>query len=185
MFQAIQRRASDWQHQAFLEFHGLVRGLMVKALGPHAEIEELVDDVFLSFFEAAHRVRAAETLRGYVVSITMNRIRTEIRARRRRAALYSLSGGQEEMERRPGSDDPKAKAALIQLGNVLEELHEEERAVFLLRSLEGMPMADVAATLGISEATAHRRARRASEHVLKKVRRNALLSDYIRDRTEP
>jgi RNA polymerase sigma factor (sigma-70 family) len=112
----------------------------------------------------------------------MNRIRTEIRGRRRRAALYKFSGATEEMERRASTDDPKAKAALIQLGNVLEELSADERAVFLLRSLEDMTMADVAETLGISEATAHRWARRASEHVLKKVRRNALLSDYIRDR---
>jgi RNA polymerase sigma-70 factor, ECF subfamily len=182
LYRAIREQTPGWQHQAFMEFHGLVRGLMIKALGPHAEVEELVDEVFLNFFEAAQRIRSAETLRSYVVSIAMNQIRTELRARRRRAALYKFSTS-DEMERKPGTDDPKAKAALIQLGNVLDELSEEDRTVFLLRSLEGMPIAEVAELMGISEATAHRRSKRASEHVLKKVRRNALLSDYIRDRT--
>lgn len=184
LFHAIRHQLPGWQQRAFEEFHGLVRGLLIKALGPRAEIEELVDDVFLSLFESARRIRSADKVRSYVVSITMNRVRTEIRNRRRRAAIYRLSGGADELERKAGHDDPKAKAALIQLSHVLGELSAEDRAAFLLRSVEGLPMVEVARILGISESTAHRRTRRAADFVMKKVRRNALLCDYIRDRTE-
>jgi DNA-directed RNA polymerase specialized sigma24 family protein len=53
-----------------------------------------------------------------------------------------------------------------------------------------MPFAEIAEALSISESTAHRRARRANEHVMKKIARNALLCDYIRgehwrDRRKP
>lgn len=175
----------DWRRIAFVEFHGLVQRLILKALGPAAETDELLDDVFLSFFESAHRIRDSAKVKSYLVSITMNRIRREIRRRRRQAFFFKLMGNSEDMNQRPGSDDPKARAALVQLHRVLEELDADERSAFLLRNLESMPFPEIAEVLGISESTAIRWARRASEHVMKRVGRNALLCDYVRDRSEP
>jgi transposase len=43
-------------------------------------------------------------------------------------------------------------------------------------------MAEIASALKVSESTAKRWVRRANEHVLKRVSRNALLADYIQDR---
>lgn len=179
LYAKIHRKDKSWQREAFDRYYGLVHRLLVRALGPGADIEELVDDVFLSFFESAQRIQAADKIRSYVVSITMNRLRAEIR-RRKRAEFLRWTGVIEEPDQNAGHDDPKAKAALIQLSRILDELNAEERATFLLRSLEGMPFAEIAEALSISESTAHRRARRANEHVMKKVARNALLCDYIR-----
>lgn len=189
LYAKIHRKDASWQREAFDRYHGLVHRLLTRALGPTADIEELVDDVFLSFFQSAQRIQSSEKIRSYVVSITMNRLRAEIR-RRKRAEFLRWTGVIEEIDQNPGHDDPKAKAALIQLSRILDELHAEERATFLLRSLEGMPFAEIAEALSISESTAHRRARRANEHVMKKVARNALLCDYIRaehwrDRRKP
>jgi RNA polymerase sigma-70 factor (ECF subfamily) len=179
LYAKIHRKDKSWQRDAFDRYHSLVHRLLTRALGPGADIEELVDDVFLSFFESAQRIQSSEKIRSYVVSITMNRLRAEIR-RRKRAEFLRWTGVIEEIEQKPGQDDPKAKAALIQLSRILDELNAEERATFLLRSLDGMPFAEIAEVLSISESTAHRRARRANEHVMKKVARNALLSDFIR-----
>lgn len=179
LYAKIHRKDKSWQREAFDRFHGLVHRLLVRALGPSADIEEMVDDVFLSFFDNAQRIQAADKIRSYLVSITMNRLRAEIR-RRKRTEFLRWTGVLEEPDQSPGHDDPKAKAALIQLSRILDELSAEERATFLLRSLEGMPFAEIAEALSISESTAHRRARRATEHVMKKVARNALLCDYIR-----
>jgi RNA polymerase sigma-70 factor (ECF subfamily) len=181
LFWKIHRKEAGWQREAFDQFHGLVHRLLVRALGPGADIEELLDDVFLSFFDSAARVHDPEKLRSYLVSITMNRLRAEIR-RRRRAEFLQRWTGVSDPDHNPGSDDPKAKAALIQLSRILGELNAEERAVFLLRNVDGMAFGEIAESLSISESTAHRRARRASEHVMKKVARNALLCDYIRER---
>jgi RNA polymerase sigma-70 factor (ECF subfamily) len=123
-------------------------------------------------------------MRSYVVSITMNRIRHEIRRRKRQDLFQRLMGKAEDIDHRPGSDDPKAKAALIQLDRILGELHGDERSAFLLRSLEGMAYVEIAEALNISESTALRWTRRATEHVMKRVGRNALLCDYIRERSD-
>jgi RNA polymerase sigma-70 factor (ECF subfamily) len=170
---AIQNDAPGWKRQVFDEFHGLVHGLFMRSLGPRAEISDLVGDAFVTFFENAHRIRTAEAVRSYLVSIVMNLVRREVRRRKRRELLY-----------KPGPDDPKAKAALIQLSRILDDLGADERAAFVLHSLEGMRLAEIADVLRVSLSTAKRRVQRANEHVLKRVSRNALLADYIRDRTE-
>jgi RNA polymerase sigma-70 factor, ECF subfamily len=183
LFTAIMRGTPGWQNRAYHEYQSLVRGLVVKSLGPKGDVEDVVGDVFLRFLENARRIRSAEGVRSYLVSITMNSVRREARKRKRRALFQRFFSGSDEMERRPGLDDPKAKAALIQLSRILEELSVGDRAAFVLRCMEGLPIAEVADVLRISQSTAKRRARRASERVLKRVSRNALLADYVRDKT--
>lgn len=179
---AVSSRSSDWQRQSFEQYHGLVHGLVLKCLGPNAETMDLVSEVFVKFFENAHRIRSQSAVRSYLVSITMNAIRGEVRRRKRRELLLKLSGLTPELEQEPGQDDPKAKAALIQLSRILDELGANARMAFVLHSLEGMHMAEIASALKVSESTAKRWVRRANEHVLKRVSRNALLADYIQDR---
>ena len=181
---AIRNDAPGWKRQVFDEFHGLVHGLFMRSLGPRAEISDLVGDAFVTFFENAHRIRTAEAVRSYLVSIVMNLVRREVRRRKRRELLYKLSGAPGELEHEPGQDDPKAKAALIQLYRILDGLGADERAAFVLHSLEGMRLAEIAEVLRVSLSTAKRRVQRANEHVLKRVSRNALLADYIRDRSD-
>ena len=48
--------------------------------------------------------------------------------------------------------------------------------------MEGMQIAEIAQALNMSHSTAKRRVRRANEHVFKRVSRNALLADYIREK---
>lgn len=183
LFAAIMSGSGGWQKRAYTEYQSLVRGLVVKSLGPKGDIEDIVSEVFLRFLENARRIRSPQGVRSYIVSITMNSVRREARKRKRRALFQKVFSGSEEMERKPGLDDPKAKAALIQLSRILDELSTDDRAAFVLRCMEGLPLAEVASILRISHSTAKRRTRRASERVLKRVSRNALLADYVRDRT--
>ncbi len=176
---AITSNKADWQRRAFDEYHGLVHGLLLKTLGPRAEIADLVGDVFVMFFENAHRIRQSSAVRSYLVSITMNVARRELRARRRRRLLQGLIGWPRDSEREASPDDPKAKAALSQLSRIIDELSPDERTAFVLHSLENMEVAEIAQALGVSESTAKRRVRRANEHLLKRVGRNALLADYL------
>jgi RNA polymerase sigma factor (sigma-70 family) len=176
---AITSDGPNWRERAFDEFHGLVHGLLLKTLGPRAEISDLVGDVFVMFFSNAHRIRLASAVRSYMVSITMNVARREARLRRRREFFQGLMGSPRDYDYEPGPDDPKAKAALIQLSRIVDELAPDERAAFVLHNLEHMAISEIASTLGVSESTAKRRVRSANEHVLKRVGRNALLADYV------
>lgn len=179
LYEAIIANVPGWQQRAFDEFHQVVQRLLLRSLGPNAEIGDLMGDVFLTFFENAHRIRLAGGVRSYLVSITMNIVRREVRRSRRRRLIYGPGSTSGDLDVKPGHDDPSAKAALIQLSRILEELDAEERAAFVLHGMEGMQIAEIAQALGISHSTAKRRVRRANEHVCKRVSRNALLADYI------
>lgn len=179
---AIIRGDAGWQRRAFDAFHGMVHGLLIKCLGPRAEIADLVGDTFVVFFSNAHRIRHEPAVRSYLVSITMNIARREIKQRKRRQSFQRFAGSVSDYEQEASADDPKAKAALIQLSRILDELSADERAVFVLSNLEGLRVLEVAAALGISESTVKRRVRRANAHVLNRVSRNALLSDYVQAR---
>lgn len=183
LFEAIRRDTGDWQRLAFDTYYRLVQGLLVKALGPHGDIEDLVSDVFVGFFESARNIRQASGVRSYIVSIALNVVRREVRQRKRRRLIYKLVGGPQDWERGTSTDDPKAKAAFLQLSRILDDIDTEERIAFVLSGLEGLAMGEIAEVLGVSLSTAKRRVRRANEHVLKRVRRNALLADYIREKS--
>src|SRR5690606_31711244 len=87
-------------------------------------------------------------------------------------------------DRIPNSDDPKAKAALLQLTGILETLGAEEQMVFVLHCLEGLPLVEVAEAMDTSLSTVKRRMKRANERVLRRVQKHPLLADYVMDKAE-
>ncbi len=79
-------------------------------------------------------------------------------------------------------DDPKAKAALLQLHRILEGLDHEERLIFVLHVLEELPLAEAASNLSVSLSTAKRRLKKANERIRRRVLSNPLLSEFVRER---
>jgi RNA polymerase sigma-70 factor, ECF subfamily len=183
LFAAIKDEVPGWQKRAYDHFFPLVRGLLVKALGPSAEIDDLVRDTFLRLFENAKRIRSAEGLNGYVVSIAMNLARKEIRRQKRRRALWFWEDDESRSERVVGNDDPKAKVALKQLHGIIETLSTDERLVYVLHHLEGYSLIEASECLGLSLSTAKRRLMSANERVLRRVRKHPLLLDYVAEKS--
>lgn len=183
LYESIQTQEPGWQRRAYDEYHALVRRLLINALGPNAEVEDLIGDVFVAFLESATRIRSAEGLRSYMVSIAMNTVRRELRRRQRRRAWFAWEDAESAAERVPGVDDPKAKAALLQLSRILEQLTVDDRMVFILHMVEKLPVIDVAESLNMSVSTVKRRLRRSSERVLRRVARNSLLADYVLEKS--
>lgn len=185
LYRAIVENHDGWQRQIFDEYISLVRGLLIKTLGPRDNIEDLVADVFVGLFESAPNIRSADGLRSYVVSVALNTARREIKRRHRRRLVFWNDAPEDEVERVAGTDDPRAKAALRQLSRFLDELGSEERLVYVLHVLEGNPLAEVGEALDLSRSTVKRRLKKASEKMLRRVERNPLLTDYVRAKGAP
>jgi RNA polymerase sigma factor (sigma-70 family) len=182
LFEAIQVNDAGWQRQAYDEFLPLVRGLVVRSLGPKLETEDLIADVFVALFENARNIRSADGLRSYIVSIVMNLVRRELRRRRRRTLLGFSDEERRLSERVPSTDDPKAKTALHLLSQILKTLDTDDHLVFSLCALEGFKLEEAADTLGISVSSVKRRLKRATENLEKRVQQNPLLADYVHER---
>src|SRR6185295_9138850 len=60
----------------------MVRGLVVRALGPNADVEDRVQDVFAVFFRKIGALKDPTALRSFLFGITLREISTELRRRR-------------------------------------------------------------------------------------------------------
>ena len=148
-------------------FDALVRGterglfrVAARLVGDYDEAADVLQDAYLR----AYRALASGEFDGRArVSTWLYRIVTNgaldaVRARRRRR-LEPLDGAPEPA--RDGAGDLAARAALRELGALLADLPDEQRACVVLKELEGLSSAEVARVLGVSEGAVEQRLVRA------------------------
>jgi RNA polymerase sigma-70 factor (ECF subfamily) len=155
----------------------LVRSLLRRSMGPEGEVEDLLQEVFLRFFERAGTLRDMGALRSFVVGITLRVARDALRKRRVRRIL-SLTDSGELPESATSTDDLGARDALRRLYRILDELRPSARLAWLLRHVEGYELADIGQHLDCSLATVKRRLARADELVDKRCASDPLLRAY-------
>jgi RNA polymerase sigma-70 factor (ECF subfamily) len=162
-------RGEPWAAQEVWDRHsGSVRRLMVRALGPRAEVEDLTQEVFMRVFSRIGGLRDAQALREFVIAVAVNALKGELRRRWvRRNVLLSKDGSIPDIEA-PGAD-PEAREALVRCYAILDKLRARERAAFVLRYMEERTLDEVAKGLGVSLRTAKRLVNRSAERVSKHV----------------
>jgi RNA polymerase sigma-70 factor, ECF subfamily len=135
-------------------YSGMVRGLVIRTLGPSSEVEDLVQQVFFVFFRKLSTLRDAGALQAFLVGITIREIRSELRRRRVRKWLQLTGGG--DVADYHAADDDKARQAFAQLRRLLDSLDTRGHLAFVLRHFEGYELVEVAKALSCSLATVKR-----------------------------
>ncbi len=159
---------------------GLVRGLLVRTLGPGAEVDDLVQDVFLKLLEALPGLRDPSALRGYAAITALSAARSELRRRRvRRLVWFASRTPPPEPEALPA--DLATAEALRRLHGALDRLKPDDRLVFCLRYMELMELTEVATVMGISLATTKRNLARAKRRLWVLAERDPILAPYLVD----
>ena len=132
-------------------------------LGDDAEAEDAVQEACLQAYRALATFRGDSKVSTWLVRITANEALMR-RRRHLRAASAVPIDGQADADARDGvshAPGPESEAVRTELHRVLdghiEALPEEYRAVFRLRALEELGVGEVAAALGIPEATVRTR----------------------------
>jgi RNA polymerase sigma-70 factor (TIGR02957 family) len=153
----------------------LLFSVAYQMLGSVADAEDTVQDAWLRW-SAAGREDVADP-RAYLVQITSRLALDRLRSARTRRESYvgpwlpePLLTGTTPVASSPAAPEPDAAAELgeqvsLALLVVLETLSPAERAVFVLREVFGLPMAEVAGALGRSEVAVRQLAHRARSHV--------------------
>jgi RNA polymerase sigma-70 factor, ECF subfamily len=162
-------RGEPWAAEQIWERHsGSVRRLLVRALGPRAEVEDLTQEVFMRVFSRMGALRDAQALREFIIAVAVNALKGELRRRWvRRNVFLSSDGSVPDVEARGA--DPEAREALARCYAILDKLRPRERAAFVLRYMEERTLDDVAKGLGVSLRTAKRLVSRSAERVSKHV----------------
>jgi RNA polymerase sigma-70 factor (ECF subfamily) len=163
---------------AWTRFAPLVRRILRRSLGPQHDVEDIVQDVFLCLFERVHTLRDPVALKAFIIAITVRTARYEIRRARVRRWV-GLSRTAELPDLRVVNADTSSQHALINFYHTLNRINERDRTAFVLRFVEGMEAAEVAAALDVSVPTARRCFTRAWERVTFFARRDPFLVDYL------
>jgi RNA polymerase sigma-70 factor, ECF subfamily len=162
--------------RAFRRYHPMVHSILRRGLGPEADVEDVVQDVFLALFRGARGLRDANAVRPFVVGIALHMLRQEQRRRKRRHRVSELRF----TVLTAVGDGPATSYAVIKLKRLLQRLSDQERASLLLRFGHGMTVTEVAETLQVSEPTAKRRLSRARETLGAWAARDEFLLSYLR-----
>ena len=142
----------------------LVHGIVSRALGPDAEVEDVTQEIFYRLFARIGTLRKPEALRSFVISFAVRIVKWELRRRRARRWL-TLSETGEVPDEQIMVINAESRYALRRLYALLDRLNTRERLVLVLRHVEGMTLEEIAEAMELSLATVKRVLRRASLRV--------------------
>jgi RNA polymerase sigma-70 factor (ECF subfamily) len=159
---------------AWDRFSPLVRGLLWKTLGPSAEIDDAVQDVFVTLLRRVRALRDPSALTSFVVGITIRTARATLR-KRRLLRWLPLGHDEPDIDVALPNVDFASREALRRLYAILDGLPAEMRLAFILRHADGLELTEIAAALECSLATAKRRLSKATERILFHAKRDPVL----------
>ena len=172
-------RGAPWAaEEAWNRYAAMVHDLLRRGMGPGADLDDVVQEVFLRLFRKVRTLRDATALRSFVFSIAARVMRWQLRRRMiRRWVGLSESGILPEVSQPPL--DVEAREALRRLYTLLEKLSPLDRTIFVLRQSEELSLPEIATAVEMSLSTVKRRLGRTSARVARLVRADPLLSTYV------
>jgi len=140
--------------QIIVRYESRIMTLAVRLLGRRDDAADVAQEVFLRAFKYLHRADPRRPLEPWLFRIAVNVCRDVMRRRQQRQTTFVDGEAVEPIDQ---SNDPCAglerKQQRLILQKALERLPEKERLAIVLRDIEGLSTADVAAILHSSETT--------------------------------
>lgn len=155
-----------------------VRSVIRRAIWPNGDVEDLVQDVFVLLFRKLPTLREPTALRAFVFAVSASVAASELRRLRVRRWLR-LTGDGELPERASAARDDDGREALAKIYSVLGKVGDRDRMTFVLRTLEGLELPDVASAMNMSVATVKRRVARVHEQIEREVHRDPALAQHL------
>jgi len=179
---ALKRADKAAATALFERFHRDINRLIWRFLGADPEHDDLVQQVFVQALASAHKLREASALRSWMVTLTVNTVRMELRRRKVRRIMHLTPDTTELLV--PHLDDHDSRTAMRGVYQVLASLSIDERLAFSLRYIEGEALDDVAKACGCSLATIKRRLQAASAKFFALAEAEPSLAAYVARHSE-
>jgi RNA polymerase sigma-70 factor (ECF subfamily) len=182
------RRDLDWildglrrrSPEAALALHdrtaARVNRLLWRLLGADPEHNDLVHEVYLSALASVHSLRDPAALDAWIVGITVNTVRLELRRRRIRRFFRLQATVPDSCS--PGLD-PEQLMLVRRYYAALDLLGADERIAYTLRIVDQAPLGEVADACGCSLATAKRRVAAAVTKLRRAAERDPVIAAAI------
>ena len=132
----------------------------LRQTGDPSIAQDVTQAVFLLFWQKVDRLKPGTLVRGWLFNVTRY---VAANARRAQARRKSHEREAAAMRSEIILEDHWPSIAPL-LDDALAKLSEKDRRILLLRFFDGLPVASLGRTLGISEQAAQKRLTRALEH---------------------
>jgi RNA polymerase sigma-70 factor (ECF subfamily) len=160
---------------AWQRFAPKVRRTIRRFLWNETEIDDVVQQVFVCFLERLPTLQDPHALRAFLISITLNIARTEVRRDRLRRDVWRSGVAP------PSSvqTDSEAREALARFCRIVGRMRPDDRSAFVQRFVENKDLVEVASRLGISLSTVKRRLNRIWLRIEAQAERDPALCSYL------
>lgn len=146
--------------QIFVRHRGDVTRIVYRMLGPSADVEDVVQDVFLNVYRSLPSFRGDSKFSTWLYRLATNVTRMHLRRGRSRPRFADVEVPEAPRDGAP-PDTPESqveKAERVRaLYRLLETLSEKKREVLVLHDLEGVPAKEIAEMAGIPVLTVRTR----------------------------
>lgn len=149
-------------------------GLVYHMTSNHEDTNDVLQDVFAKAYRALKRFRGKSTFYTWIYSIATNMTLNFLKKRNRRRAMslndvdLAIENDKEFIEATSKSD-PVREANISELQErlnmAMQQLSEDHRAAVTMFDIQGMPHAEIAKILGVSEGTVRSRLFYAHRHL--------------------
>lgn len=180
----LVRRAQDGERAAFSELflrhRGDVARLVFRMLGPTADAEDVVQEVFFQVHRSLGDFRAQAKFSTWLHRITVNVVLMVRRAAKCRPVFAGEPASEREADPRLLPDDDAARHQRIRaFHRLLDQLGDKKRTVFVLHELEGLAPAEISVIVGAPVLTVRTRLFYARRELLALLRTEPALTPLI------
>lgn len=158
------RRGDKWAEEALYHRHvRTVTRVVMRILARSSEAEDVVQDAFVIALKDVHELRDVDAFGEWLLSIAVRQVYRRFR-RWKLLRTVGLDRGYDDATLARQADpaaSPETRAALAEIGRLLDTLSAEERVAWVLRRVEGEKVDRVASACGCSRTTVKRRIARA------------------------
>jgi len=159
-----------------------VARLVLRMTGRPADLEDLVQDVFLQVYRSIKDFRGQSRFSTWLYRLTVNVVLMHRRAARSRPVLQAAPDDSFGADVRDLPDDQLARARRIAaFYRLLDRMSDKKRAVFVLHELEGLAPSEVAKVVGAPVLTVRTRLFYARRELLELLREEPALEFVARE----
>lgn len=123
------------------------------------ETEDLFQETWLRVVKNRHRVRSAGNIKAWILTITMNLYRDNLRKKKVRSLFTQKKGGvmKAQVQLRTDAGNPARALELSSAGkavlDAVRALSQRQQSVFLLKEIEGLKITEIAGVMQIPSGT--------------------------------
>jgi RNA polymerase sigma-70 factor (ECF subfamily) len=158
-----------------------VARLVYRMVGPRAELDDLLQEVFVQVHRSLKEFRGEARFSTWLHRVTVNVVLMHRRAARSRPVLTEElpAGTLEDASSVHPDDEAERRARIGAFFALLEGIAEKKRLVFVLHDLEGLPPSEIATIVDAPVLTVRTRLFYARRELEEKMREHPLLAGVM------